>query len=145
MMPGDDHSFLYQWWQWQWQWQRQWKHVYCHELQQTMCTRTITNHQLFHTAYSTHNDKLSKSMSKGQEVEVCEPQFLLTHWGRDKMDATLADSIFKCNFVDGNVLISIRTSLRCVPKGPIDNKSSLVQIMAWRRTGDKPLSEPMVV
>ena len=28
--------------------------------------------------------------------------------------------------------------------GPIDNKSVLVQVMAWRRTGDKPLPEPML-
>ena len=27
---------------------------------------------------------------------------------------------------------------------PIDNSSELVKIMAWRRIGDKPLSEPMV-
>ena len=26
----------------------------------------------------------------------------------------------------------------------IDNKPALVQIMAWRRPGDKPLSEPMM-
>ena len=26
----------------------------------------------------------------------------------------------------------------------IDNKLTLVQVMAWRRTGDKPLSEPML-
>ena len=32
-----------------------------------------------------------------------------------------------------------------VPKGPIDNIPALVQIMAWRRPGDKPLSEPMMV
>ena len=34
-------------------------------------------------------------------------------------------------------------SLKLVPKVPIDNKWTLVQVMAWRRTGDKPLSEPM--
>ena len=28
------------------------------------------------------------------------------------------------------------------PKGPIDNKSSLVQVMAWRQKGDRPLPEP---
>ena len=28
-----------------------------------------------------------------------------------------------------------------VPKGPVDNKLVLVQVMAWHRTGDKPLSE----
>ena len=40
--------------------------------------------------------------------------------------------------------ILIPTSLKFVPKGPIDNKSVLVQVMAWRRTGDKPVSEPML-
>ena len=28
--------------------------------------------------------------------------------------------------------------------GQIDNNTALVQIMAWRLTGDKPLSEQMV-
>ena len=32
-----------------------------------------------------------------------------------------------------------------VPKGPMNNIPALVQIMAWRRPGDKPLSEPMMV
>ena len=27
--------------------------------------------------------------------------------------------------------------------GPIDNKSAFVQVMAWRRKGDKPLPEVM--
>ena len=31
-----------------------------------------------------------------------------------------------------------------VLKGVINNKSSLDQIIAWRRSGDKPLSEPMM-
>ena len=43
-----------------------------------------------------------------------------------------------------NVRIAIQILLKFVPKGPIDNKSALVQIMAWRREGNKPLPEPMV-
>ena len=39
--------------------------------------------------------------------------------------------------------ISIRISLKFVPVGHIDNKSALVQVMACRRIGDKPLPEPM--
>ena len=35
--------------------------------------------------------------------------------------------------------------MKFVPGGLIDNTSSLVQIMAWRWTGDKPLSEPMII
>ena len=60
------------------------------------------------------------------------------------MAATLADEIFKCNFVNEKFLILIKISLKFVPKGPIDNKAALVQVMVWRRTGDKPLPEPML-
>ena len=56
-----------------------------------------------------------------------------------------ADDTFKCIFVNGNVRILIEISLKFVPKGPINNIPALVQIMAWRRPGDKPLSEPMMV
>ena len=40
--------------------------------------------------------------------------------------------------------ISMKISLTFVPKGPTNNISALVQIMDWRRPGDKPLSEPML-
>ena len=55
-----------------------------------------------------------------------------------------ADDIFKCIFLNENVWIPIKISLKFVPKGPINNIPALVQIMAWRRPGDKPLSEPMM-
>ena len=61
------------------------------------------------------------------------------------MAATLADDIFKCNFVNENVLVSIKNSLNFDLKGAIDSKSSLVQVMAWRQKGDKPLHEPMMI
>ena len=56
-----------------------------------------------------------------------------------------ADDTFKRIFLNGNVIISIKISLKFVPKGPINNIPALVQIMAWRRPGDKPLSEAMMV
>ena len=55
------------------------------------------------------------------------------------------DNTFKCIFLNENVRISITISLKFVRKGPINNIPALVQIMAWRRPGDKPLSEPMLV
>ena len=55
------------------------------------------------------------------------------------------DDIFKCIFLNENVWISIAVSLKFVPRGPINNIPALVQIMAWRCPGDKPLSEPMMV
>ena len=57
----------------------------------------------------------------------------------------LADDTFKRIFLNENVRISIKISLKIVPKGPIKNIPALVLIMAWRRPGDKPLSEPMTV
>ena len=48
-------------------------------------------------------------------------------------------------FFNENVLISIKISLKFVPKGQINNNPALFQIMTWRRPGDKPLSEPMMV
>ena len=55
------------------------------------------------------------------------------------------DDTFKRIFLNENVRIAIKISLKFVPKGPINNIPALVQIMAWRHSGDKPLSEPMVV
>ena len=56
-----------------------------------------------------------------------------------------ADDIFKCIFLNENAWISLKISLKFVSKVRIDNIPALVQIMAWRRPGDKPLSEPMMV
>ena len=53
--------------------------------------------------------------------------------------------IFKCILMNENKIISIQISLKFVPKVPINNIPVFVQIMTWRRPGDKPLSEPMVV
>ena len=48
------------------------------------------------------------------------------------------DDVFKCIFL-------INFSLKSLLKGPINNIPALVQKMAWRRLGDKPLSEPLMV
>ena len=60
------------------------------------------------------------------------------------MSAISADDIFKWIFLNENSRIPIQISLKFVPKSPTDNKPILVQVMAWRRTGDKPLPEPMM-
>ena len=55
------------------------------------------------------------------------------------------NDIFKYIFLNENIWISIGILLKFVLKGPINNIPALVQIMAWRLTGDKPLSEPMMI
>ena len=51
--------------------------------------------------------------------------------------------IFKCVFLNKNCPIEI--SPEFVPKGPIIIIAGLFHIMAWRRPGDKPLFEQMMV
>ena len=89
----------------------------------TFARTTYAFHGLFHT--SLHRSKLSTLRPRQNEQHF-------------------TDDIFKRIFFNENVRISIKISLKFVPKGPINNIPALVQIMAWRRTGDKPLSEPMM-
>ena len=55
------------------------------------------------------------------------------------------DDVFKCIFLNENVLVLIKISLKFVPKDSFINTPALVQIMVCRRPGDNPLSEPMMV
>ena len=56
-----------------------------------------------------------------------------------------ADDTSKRIFLNENIRISTRNSVKFVPNGLINDILALVLIMAWRRPGDKPLSEPMLV
>ena len=58
-------------------------------------------------------------------------------------DMKITDDIFKSIFNE-SFWISITISLKFVPKGPVDYKSALVQVMAWHRTGEKSLPESML-
>ena len=55
------------------------------------------------------------------------------------------DDICKCIFLNEDKWVLIKISMKFVSKGPIDNIPALVQIIARRRLGAKPLSEPMMI
>ena len=55
------------------------------------------------------------------------------------------DDISKCIFLNGNVCISIKISMKFVSEGPINHITALVKIMARWRRDNKPLSEPVLV
>ena len=101
---------------------------------------------------------------------VTRPQWVINHWLSDRIRNYIpvklwdvithpwlnllrlrqngrhfSDDILKYIFLNENVWISIKISLKFVPKVPINNYPALVQIMAWCWPGDKPLSEPMMV
>ena len=68
----------------------------------------------------------------------------LTHWVRDKMAAisqtTHSNALSWIKIYE----FWLKISRQFVPQGPINNIPALVPIVAWRRQGDKPLSEPMM-
>ena len=70
---------------------------------------------------------------RGKHIE------LLTHLPLDKMAAILKDNIFKCIFSNEKQILKLVTWI------PIDNEPALVQVMAWRRTGDKALPVSMMI
>ena len=56
-----------------------------------------------------------------------------------------SDDILKSIVLNETVSMSIKISLKCVPKCPINNILALVQIRALRRPDDRPLSEQMLI
>ena len=102
--------------------------------------------------YSSTSEATLKDMGKFPRIRYIK--FIILRIFRSYIIDTLrprqngrhfADDIFKFIFLNENVWIPIKISLKFVPKGPINNIPALVQIIAWRRPGDKPLSEPMMV
>ena len=77
-------------------------------------------------------------------THICRPYWVNT-WRRRQNGHQFAEDIFKCTFLNENIWIWINISLKFVPKGPINTIPALVQIMAWCRPGDKPLSEATIV
>ena len=61
------------------------------------------------------------------------------------MATILADDILKSIFLNENYRILIQISLRFVPRGPVDTKPALVQVMAWCQIGEKPLPVLMMI
>ena len=92
-----------------------------------------------------YNHKINDSR-KSTIKEMYDPVIIPFNTLRPRQNGRhFADAIFKCIFLNENARISLKISLEFVPKVRINNIPALVQIMAWRRPGDKPLSEPMMV
>ena len=63
---------------------------------------------------------------------------ILTPWGRGR---NFADDIFKCILINANIGFPLKISQKFVAKVQINNIPTLIQIMACRLFGAKPLSE----
>ena len=98
--------------------------------------------------YITINPELKKqqcTLAVSNEMHIKTCKIALTHWGRDKVEAMSQTTYPNAFFLNKNALISLKISLKFVPRVRINNIPALFQIMAWRRPGDKPLSEQMMV
>ena len=69
----------------------------------------------------------------------------LTHWGRDKMAAIFQTTCSNAFSWMKMYELWLRFHWSLFPRISINNIPALVQIMAWRQPGDKPLSEPIMV
>ena len=78
-------------------------------------------------------------------TNICIPYWYINTLRPRQNGRRFADDTFKRIFLNENVRISIKISPKFVPKGPINNIPAMIQIMAWCRSGDKPLSEPIMV
>ena len=112
----------------------------------------------YNTLHSCHNS-LAGSRQAARGARICETSLLkqlhavLSLWDQPIVNSPPPPPPpwtkwppFRIRHIDMHVnkCILIRISLRFVPKGPIDNKPALVQVLTWYRTGDKPLPEPML-
>ena len=69
---------------------------------------------------------------------------ILTNWNRDEMAAEISRTTFS-EGIFLNAMCEFRLRfIWFVPEVRINNIPALVQMMAWRHPGDKPLSEPMM-
>ena len=129
---------------------KQWLHVQkYHEINPCSCLSWIRNN-ISPSYCSTPPNRRQSTCLTSDDHHVWRHIILLGIYDfnilRPKQNGRrFADDIFKCIFLTENARTSIKISLKFVPKCRINTIPALVQIMAWRRSGDKPLSEPMMV
>ena len=119
--------------------------IHDHWFRQLLVTFTMPSHYLNHCwlINSTLRHKVQWNLNKKTKVFLQESIFNTLRLRQNSCH--FPNDIFKCIFLCEDVQISIAISLKFVPKGSISNIPALVQIMAWHWSGDKPLSEPMMV
>ena len=106
----------------------------------------IWNKQPTHYNHAIYTVRLLNSVSIRLHLQPAQrltSKITLTHWGRDKMAVffqTFSNTFSWMKMYEFWLTFHWSLFLRA-----INNIQALVQIMAWRRPGDKPLSEPVIV
>ena len=90
--------------------------------------------------------RLCPALMRQHQPSLNEATKILLNTFRQRQNGRhFPDDIIKCIFLNENVWIPIKISLKFVPKGPVKNIRPLVQIMAWCQPGDMPLYELILV
>ena len=110
-----------------------------------VCTHMRTSINNISTVLEISTFDLDNLISKMGISSVIAQQLCVNSLRPRQNGRHFPDNIFKCIFLNENICISLKISLKCVPEVRINNILALVQIMAWCRPGDKPSSEPMMV
>ena len=76
---------------------------------------------------------------------MCTPRYTVNTLRPRQDGCHFPDDIFRCIFLNENVWISLKISLKFIPQVSMNNIPALFQIMDGRRSSDKPLSEMMMV
>ena len=72
-------------------------------------------------------------------------QGILTHIPPGQNGRNFGRRHVQLYFFNESYRIPIQISLKYVPMSPIGNRPALVQVMAWHRSGDKPLPRAMMI
>ena len=83
--------------------------------------------------------------TKQSKNAKCSFKSNFRHWCWDNMAAISQTAFSNAFFLNENIWIWLKISLKFVPKFRFNNIPTLLAILAWRRPGDKPLSGPMIV
>ena len=86
---------------------------------------------------SPHKGPITRKMFPLDDVIMCCIDYLCT--------TTLSQTTFSNAFSWMKYMNCDWYFTEVCPRGPFENIPASVQIMAWRRPGDKPLSEPLMV
>ena len=100
----------------------------------------------FHTAVRANkNNQVDRWTDKYYSITPAQSCVMSQHTDAETTWPPFSRRHSQMHFLEWKYIwISLTISLKIVPNGPINNILALVQIMAWRRPGDKPLSEPMM-
>ena len=93
----------------------------------------------------TYYEVISHWLRPCSDTNIYSVEFSINTLRLRKNGWHFADDIIKCIFLEWKWWILIKIWLKFVPNGPVNLIMVLVQIMACRLVGAKPLSEPMMV